>query len=72
MASLLGHEAGNGGYRQGKPARHRAGPRPYRALNNDGSEPSSHTESAAQFASEPAIKEKAPLCASEARFPASR
>jgi CheY-like chemotaxis protein len=32
MAILHGHEAGNGGYRQGKPVHHRAGPRPYRSI----------------------------------------
>jgi hypothetical protein len=31
MAYLHGHEAGNGGYGQGNPVHHRAGPRPYRA-----------------------------------------
>jgi hypothetical protein len=31
MAILHGHEAGNGGYRKGKPVHHRAGPRPYRS-----------------------------------------
>src|SRR3990172_11821978 len=30
-ATLHGHEAGNGGYSQGKPTGHRASPRPYYA-----------------------------------------